>query len=54
MKIICANGFMCFHYICNYFLYLLPIIRNLFDKFYSQKIYCKKQQYIFYNSLVEN
>lgn len=24
-------------YMRNFFLYLLPIIRNLFDKFYSQK-----------------
>lgn len=38
---------MCFYYICNYFLYLLHIITNLFDKFYSQKIYYKNNNIFF-------
>lgn len=38
MKIICANGFMYFYNICVTFSYIYyPIIKNLFDKFYSQK-----------------
>lgn len=50
-----CKWFYVFLYICVTFSYIYyPIIKNLFDKFYSQKIHCKKQQYIFYNSLVEN